>query len=312
MNLTYLRSLLLPAFAMVFFVSTSLEAHATSQPKAFSTIEKQFAALEASSGGRIGVSAIDTANHQRIQYRADERFPMGCTSKVMGVAAILKKSMKDKSLLQQRIQYKKEDLVTWSPVTEKHVAEGMTVSELCAAALTQSDNTAMNLLLKPLKGLQGMNNFARSLQDKTFRADHDWPAEALSGGPGNVYDSSTPQAMASSLQKLTQGSVLAMPQREQLLAWMKANSTGDARIRAGVPKGWIVADKTGTGSNYGSTNDIAVIWPPHCSPIIVAIYFTMDHNKAANKRDDMVEYATRIVLNSLAEHNACIRLRSIH
>lgn len=272
------------------------------------SVQKKLAALEASANGRIGISAFNTANNMRLEYRAEERFPMGCTSKVMGVAAILKKSMTDNQLLQQKVTYKKEDLLSWAPITKKHVTDGMTISQLCAAAITVSDNTAMNLLVKKLGGLKAVNAFARSIGDNTFRLDNWWPKEAMSGGAGNLYDSSTPNAMEKSLQQLVLGDVLARSQRQQLQTWLIDDIIGKARIRAGVPKGWTVGDKTGTGFYYGTTNDIGIIWPPQCAPIVVAIYFT-GNNKNMPKREDVLASATNIVLKEFAQTDQCIKAK---
>lgn len=252
--------------------------------------------LEQSTGGRLGIAAVNTENGKHFEYRTNERFPMGCTSKVMGVAAILKMSMQDKNLLNERIKYTEKDLETWAPITKKHLTTGMTVTELCAAAISYSDNTAMNLLTKKLGGPQGINNFARAIGDQSYKLDHWWPDEAFSG-PDNK-DSSTPGSMTKSLQKLALGDALASTQRSLLLTWMKANTTGDARIRAGVPTGWLVADKTGTGAIYGTTNDIAVVWPPNHSPIVLTIFYT-NLDKKAPKRDDIVAKATVLVLQEL-------------
>lgn len=297
-------------FTLSFFAFTNAFANIPTQLQQTSAkkILIKLTELEEASGGRIGVSAINMANGMRLQYHAEERFPMGCTSKVMGVAAILKKSMEDKGLLQEKVRYKKDDLVSWSPMTGKHLNEGMTVAQLCEAAITLSDNSAMNLLVKKMGGLQAMNAFARSIDDQFFRVDNDWPKEALSGGPGNLYDSSTPAAMEKSLQQLAFGNVLTPSLREQLLAWLKSNTTGDARIRAGVPKGWIVADKTGTGSNYGTTNDIGIIWPPQCAPIVMAIYFTQNKKEAA-KQEEVIASTTRILVDEFAGTDQCIKAR---
>ncbi|HVT62807.1 MAG TPA: class A beta-lactamase, partial [Legionellaceae bacterium] len=201
------------------------------------SIQKQLAALEGASKGRIGVYAINMANNSHLGYRANERFPTGCTSKVIGVATILNKSMHNNALLSQKISYSKKDLTNWNPITEKYLSSGMTVAQLCAAAISYSDNTAMNLLVKKMGGLDQMTHFAHALGNTSFRQDNGWPEEAYSGGKGNVKDSATPKDMAKSLQKLAFTDVLAKPQREQLITWLKANTTGDFRIRAGLPKG---------------------------------------------------------------------------
>ncbi|MBX9840144.1 MAG: serine hydrolase [Silvanigrellaceae bacterium] len=109
--------------------------------------------LEKSTEGRIGISAINTADNSQLEYRAEERFAFCSTFKLIGVAAILKQSMTNKNLLQEKINYKKEDLIAHSPLTEKHISDGMQIEELCKATITTSDNGAINLLMKKIGGL---------------------------------------------------------------------------------------------------------------------------------------------------------------
>jgi beta-lactamase class A len=228
------------------------------------------ARLEKESGGRLGVAAFNTADGRQLLHRADERFPLCSTFKMMLAAAVL---ARDPSLLDKRLRYEKSDLVPHSPVTGKHVAEGMTVEALCEATLQYSDNTAANLLMKQIGGPTAVTAYARSIGDSEFRLDR-WETELNSAIPGDLRDTTTPQAMAKSLQKLVMGEALPLHCRRQLKDWMIGNTTGAARIRAGVPAGWIVADKTGAG-DYGTVNDIAVIWPPGRPPILLAVYVTL-------------------------------------
>ncbi|NNM59464.1 MAG: class A beta-lactamase [Legionellales bacterium] len=287
---------------LLFFISTIIFAKNTQNQ----SIQEKLATLEASSGGRLGISAIDTANNMHIQYHATDRFPMCSTFKVMDVAAILKKSERNPHLLQQTITYTKSDIVgPWNPVTEKHLASGMSVSDLCEAATTQSDDTAANLLMKQVGDPQAVTAFARSIGDNTFRLDR-WEPELNTAIPGDLRDTTTPEAMTISLQKLVFGNALALPQREQLQTWLKGTTTGHFRIRAGVPKGWIVGDKTGGGNDYGVTNDIGVIWPPHCSPIVVTIFFTQN-KKDAPHREDIVASATRILISEFERTDQCLK-----
>jgi beta-lactamase class A len=264
------------------------------------SIENKLKNLESSTEGRLGIYAINTENGHVIEYRSDEAFPMGCTSKVMGVSALLKKSMSDPSLLSTKVKYSKENLENWSPVTEKYVSEGMTIQDLCAASISYSDNTAMNLLLKPLGGVQGINEFARSIGNLSFRQDNDWPLEAYSGGINNLKDSSTPKAMVESLRKLTMGNILDKYQRDLLIAWLIDAKTESARgrIRAGVPNSWTVANKTGTGAKYGSTNDLAIIWPLKHEPLLIGVYYTTN-NQNSVKREDVVSAATKLAVEEL-------------
>ena len=256
------------------------------------SIQEKLVALEVSSGGRIGVSAINTASNQRIQYRADEDFALQSTVKVLVVSAILKQSMTVPSLLQQKIMYTKKDLVEWAPITEKHLVNGMKIGELCEAAIRYSDGTAMNLLVKRLGGPDRVTAFARSIGDNTFKfyrlKDEDYH-----------IITSTPAAMQKNLQQLVLGVTLGQNQREQLKSWLIKNTTGNLRIRAGVPKDWIVGDKTGSGSSYGITNDIAVIWPPKSPPIVVAIYFSTQNEKDTSHHVNVIASATRILISAL-------------
>ena len=229
--------------------------------------------LESASGGRLGVCVLDTATGARHAYRGDERFPMCSTFKALAAAAVLAQVDAGKEQLSRRISFDASALVTYSPVTEKHVDGGMTLAEICDAAVTLSDNTAGNLLLAALGGPAGLTAFLRSLGDQFTRLDRNEPTlnEAL---PDDPRDTTTPNAMASTLQALVLGTkALSAPSREQLTAWLIANKTGDTRLRAGFAKGWRIGDKTGTGAR-GTNNDVAVVWPPNKAPIVIAGYLT--------------------------------------
>jgi beta-lactamase class A len=285
------RTLLLALATMPLFAG-----HASAAP-ALDHALARLKALEADSGGRLGVAALDTGNGAALLHRADERFPFCSSFKMMLAAAILDRSRRDPTLLARRVPIHKTDLVSHSPITKDFLAEGMTVDALCDATIRYSDNAAANLLIKILGGPGGVTAFARSIGDTAFRLDR-WETMLNSAIPGDARDTTTPAAMMNSLRKLALGEALAAPGRALLVDWLKRNTTGDTRIRAGVPAGWIVGDKTGTGA-YGTTNDIGVLWPPGRASIVVALYFTQpDEN--AEARSDVLAAATRIVVAALA------------
>ncbi|GLX64929.1 beta-lactamase [Proteus vulgaris] len=256
------------------------------------TIEEQLSTLEKYSQGRLGVALINTEDNSQITYRGEERFAMASTSKVMAVAAILKESEKQAGLLDKNIIITKSDLVAYSPITEKHLATGMSLAQLSAATLQYSDNTAMNKILDYLGGPSKVTQFARSINDVTYRLDRKEP-ELNTAIHGDPRDTTSPIAMAKSLQALTLGDALGQSQRQQLVTWLKGNTTGDHSIKAGLPKHWIVGDKTGSG-DYGTTNDIAVIWPKNHAPLILVVYFTQQEQDAKYRKDIIVK-ATEIV-----------------
>jgi len=258
---------------------------------------QQLAALEARSGGRLGVSALDTGSGKRLEWRAQERFPFCSTFKLIAVSALLHRAAGQPGLLDRQIAYTQKDLAPYSPISEKHVAEGMTLAALSAAALQYSDNTAANLILRELGGPAAVTRFARDIGDTRFRLDR-WETALNSALPKDTRDTTTPAAMAQSLERLLLGEALDKASRQQLVDWMLGNTTGAARIRAGVGSDWRVADKTGTG-DYGTSNDVGVLWPPTGAPIVLAIYFTQPQAKA-KPRNDVLADATRIVVGAFS------------
>jgi beta-lactamase class A len=172
----------------------------------------------------------------------------------------------------------------------------MTLGALCAAAIEQSDNTAGNLLLDAIGGPSGLTNFVRALGDSTTRLDRKEP-ELNSAMPGDERDTTTAAGMVASMRQLLVGTTLSPSSRQQLEAWLQANETGAAMIRAGVPKGWVVGDKTGRGAN-GATNDIAILYPPARGPILLAIYSAGSQATASDCVAAIAE-VSKVVVESL-------------
>ena len=252
--------------------------------------------LEAGSDGRIGLVLQDAQGAPLLQHRAGERFPLCSTFKMMLTACVLQKSAGDAALLGRHVDYDKHVLMHHSPVTEKHLSRGMSVRELCAAAMEYSDGTAANLLLDAVGGPKAVTAYARGQGDPDFNLVN-YEGHLAFGEAGDDTDTTTPQAMAQSLHRLILADALPAQERGQLLAWMRANKTGGKRIRAGVPVGWLVADKTGSG-DYGATNDVAVLHPPGKPPVVLAIYFRQ-RRKDAPLRDDVVAAAARLAVAAL-------------
>jgi len=289
------RSLLLAAaMAPIVGVLNACTSPRSSAPSGYA--DTPFAELEQTAGGRLGVFALDTSTGQRVQHRATELFPFCSTFKVMLSAAILAQSVERPLFMQQQVTYHQADLVSYSPVTERHVGTGMSVAELCRATLQYSDNTAANLLMKSIGGPSAVTAFANSIGDADFRLDR-WEPELNTAIPGDRRDTTTPAAMAASLRLLAFGDALPAQQRATLVEWLRGNTTGDKRIRAGVPSGWQVGDKTGTG-DYGTTNDVGVLWPQSRAPIVLAVYYTQARPDAKAK-DEVIALATRIAVAAL-------------
>jgi beta-lactamase class A len=251
------------------------------------------AAIEARTGGRLGVAVGDTGSGKRILHRAQERFPMCSTFKFLLAAAVLSRVDAGKERLDRFVTYRPTDLVFHAPVTGAHLRDGgMVVSALCQAAIQFSDNTAANLLLATLGGPKGWTAFARSLSDATSRLDRIEPA-LNSALPGDPRDTTTPAAMLADMGKILLGNVLKHESHQRLQDWMIANTTGAHRLRAGLPASWRAGDKTGTGAN-GASNDIAILWPPGRAPILACVYFVAS-KETDEARDEAIANIGRLV-----------------
>jgi beta-lactamase class A len=228
-----------------------------------------FAAIEARTGGRLGVVAL--GDGRTLQYRPHERFLLCSTFKVVLAAQALRAVDAGQQALERHLAFDANDLLNWAPVTSKRLGEGgMPLGDLCAAAVQYSDNTAANVLLRALGGPPATTRLLRALGDPVTRLDRPEPG-LNSPGPDPAMDTTTPAAMAHTLRKLLLGDALTPASRERLTAWLLGNTTGDRRLRAGLPPGWRAAEKTGTGDG-GRFADVGVLYPPDRPPIVIAAF----------------------------------------
>ncbi|TPG51826.1 class A beta-lactamase [Roseomonas nepalensis] len=242
-------------------------------PGAAGGFEAAVRAAEREAGGRLGVAVLDTGTGARAAWRGGERFPVASTFKLLLAAAVLQRVEAGREGLDRRVPIAAADLVDHAPVTGRRVGpEGMSVRELLEATMVWSDNPAANLLLPSVGGPEGLTRAARGWGDEGFRLDR-WETALGEGRPGDPRDTTTPAAMLLSLERLLVGEVLSGPMRDLLVGWMVGSRTGDAKIRAGLPPGWACGDKTGA-AGHGTSNDVAVVWPPGRAPVLVAAYLT--------------------------------------
>jgi beta-lactamase class A len=249
-------------------------------------------AIEAGLKGRLGVAVLDTQTGERVRHRGAERFAMCSTFKWLAAAAVLKRADAGEESLDRLVRFGPEEIVAHSPATGARVREGMTLAALCEATVTLSDNTAGNLILKAIGGPAGFTAFARSIGDPVTRLDR-WEPGLNEARPGDPRDTTSPDAMAATLRRLVLDDALSPGSRDRLAGWLAASKTGDARLRAGVPKDWRVGDKTGTGHN-GTANDVGVIWPPGRRPLVVTVFITQTKAPLAERNAAIAEVARAV------------------
>jgi beta-lactamase class A len=260
------------------------------------TMEK-FEQLEKEYDARLGVYAIDTGTKETVEFREDERFAYTSTSKALATAVLLKQN--PISVLEEIRTFTNEDIVTYSPITEDFVNKGMSLGKIAEAAMQYSDNTAGNLLFEELGGPDGFEKALRESGDTITMADRIEPDlnEAI---PGDSRDTSTPKALATTLEVFGISEYLPADKQEIFTNWLKGNTTGDSLIRAGVPEGWEVGDKSGAGG-YGTRNDIAIVWPPNREPIIIAIMSSRNEENASFN-DELIAKATKVIAQAYSNN----------
>jgi beta-lactamase class A len=252
-------------------------------------------ALESTYAARLGVHAVSPRTGQTIGYRPDDRFAFASTIKALSAGAVLDDL--DRSGLRVRVRWTAADLVDYSPVTARHVEDGLTVREVIVAALTSSDNTAGNLLMRIVDGPAGLQSRLRALGDDTISVDRTEPL-LNSATPGDLRDTTTPRALASTFASYVLGDALPVPDRQLLYRSLARSTTGEGLVRAGVPAAWQVADKSGTGG-YGTRNDVAVVRPPGEAAWVIAVMSTRA-SRGAEPSDALVADATRLIAAELS------------
>lgn len=299
MPLPHVQRTALAALVLVSLTACAAEAPAPAPavpaPSSTATAPRaDFAPLEREFDARLGVYAVDAGTGRELAHRADERFGYASTHKAFSSAAVLQRTSVEG--LAKVLKYTRADLQENSPVTEKHVETGVSLRDAMDAALRYSDNTAANLLFRELGGPQGLAEALRGIGDTTTHVDRIEPG-LNDLAPGDIRDTSTPRAMATSLRAFTLGDALPPEKRQILTDMMRANQTGAAVIRAGTPAGWTVADKTGTGE-YATRNDIAVVWPPGRAPIVLVVM--SDKKTEHTDHDDrLIAEAAKLAFSAL-------------
>lgn len=257
-------------------------------------IQDAIHAAESRLGARVGAAIVDTGSNRAWFHRADERFAMASTSKVLACAALLKGGPR---LMDKQAAILEDDLQSYSPVTKAMVGKQVSASELCAITMRTSDNTAVNKVLEVLGGPPSVTAFVRTTGDQVTRLDRNEPS-LNEGLPGDPRDTTTPRAMSGTLRELVLGSALDVQARSQLTEWLRSNEVGGPLLRAGIPADWSIADRTGAGG-FGTRGVVAVMWPPGQEPVVAAIYLT-ETDASMDERNAAIRDIGRAIANEVS------------
>lgn len=249
--------------------------------------------LEQEYAVRLGVAALDTGDGAEVAHREGVRFGFASTIKAFVAAAFLAEVPAGERDRVVRWTPDEVEAAGYSPVAEQ--TDRLPLAALAEASVRESDNTATNLVLREIGGPAGLTAVLRGLGDRTTRSVEEEPA-LNEIEPGSTDDTSTPAALATSLRAVLEGDLLSPADRETWLGWMSGNATGDTLVRAGAPRGWEVADKSGGAG--GLRHDLAIVTPPGRAPIVLAV-MSETRDPEAEYDDAVVAAAARVVLEAL-------------
>lgn len=291
------RTLLIGAGALTFGGMAPGACTRATAPKAAEpvAIDLDLSALEARHGGRLGVSVLTEG--KRADWRGDERFVYCSTFKMYLAAATLLRVQAGQERLDRAVPVTQADMIPHAPITQPAVGSTLTIEQLMKGTVEVSDNPAANILIREMGGLEPFRAFYRGLGDDSTRVDRLEPEMNRQDGD---KDTITPDQSVQNIQRLlvAADTPLDAASKTLLMRWLVDTPTGQGRIKAGVPAGWTVAHKTGTGG-YGPVNDIGLILPPNAAPIAIAVYFHATKDSTDAQREAAVADATRQALKAL-------------
>lgn len=286
------RTLLIGAGAMAVAGCARPAEPATAAP---AVLDLDLSALEARHGGRLGVSVASEG--RRAAWRGDERFVYCSTFKMYLAAATLLRVQAGQERLDRAIPVTQADMISHAPVTQPAVGSTLTIEQLMKATVEVSDNPAANILIREMGGLESLRAFYRGIGDDSTRVDR---LELELNVADDGKDTITPDQSVRNIQRLLidVDTPLSPESKALLMRWLVDSPSGPGRIKAGVPAGWTVAHKTGTGG-YGPVNDIGLILPPNGAPIAIAVYFHATKDSTDAQREAVIADATRLALKAL-------------
>lgn len=254
-------------------------------------------ALEARHGGRIGVAALDIGHAAALTWRGGERFVYCSTFKMYLAAATFLRVQAGQERLDRAIPITRADMVNHAPTTEPAIGSTLTIEQLMEGTVGLSDNPAANILIREMGGIEALRAFYRGIGDESTTVDRLEPEmNRLDGDKDTILPVQSVRNMERLL--VSANTPLNAESKALLTRWMVDTPTGPGRIKAGVPAGWTVAHKTGTGG-YGPVNDIGVLTPPSGKPVVLAIYYHATRDSAPDVREGVIAEATRLALKAL-------------
>ena len=269
------------------------------------TLTERFAAIAATSGGRMGVCAQGLEDGRLEQLNGDERFPMQSVYKLPIAMAILDGVERKTLTLDRRVRLTRRDMTDvrfHSPLRDRYPQGGieLSVRDLIRAAIVDSDGVASDALYALVGGGARVTAYVRALgiRDMVVVATE---REMSSDEMAQYRNYATPRAAAALLRALVEGRGVSAAARHLLLDDLAASTPGPDRIKGQLPPGTAVAHKTGTDATRNgltrATNDIGIVSLPNGHHLAIAI-FVKDSTSDEATRERAIAAAARAAFDA--------------
>ena len=286
--------------------------------------------------GVVGIAVADVGTGAVVGFNADAPLPQQSVSKLWVSLTALDLVDRGKLDLAEPVIVRRQDLTLFhQPIREIVKAKGQFVTtyrELMLRAITQSDNTANDMILRRIGGPEAVNRFIakHGLQGVAFGTDERTKQSAIAGLTwhpayaigrtfydardavpdaerraafeaylANPIDGATASGMAEALAQLVRGKLLSKPSTELLVGIMNKTRSGPRRLKGGLAPGWAIAHKTGTGQVFAGEqsgyNDVGILFSPEGRHYAVAVMIQRTRASYA-ERMGMMQAVTRAVI----------------
>jgi beta-lactamase class A len=235
-----------------------------------------------SARGNVGVAVMGVDNNDTLSFNGDCKFPMFSVVKLPLALTVLNRVDKGVFSLDQQIYVQKDDLLpdTWSPLQKKYPQGdiSITLGDLIAYTVAESDNNGCDILLRMVGGPQTVDRYVHDLGVAEM-AIAVTEQEMHKNWRLHERNWSSPSAMAKLLSLFFQQRILSTKSTEYLWQTMVKTSTGPGRIKGLLPDGTIVAHKTGSsGTNIDgttlATNDAGIVVLPNGTHVVIVVFVT--------------------------------------
>lgn len=238
----------------------------------------------------IGVALLAADGNILFEYQGNRAFPLNSTHKAFVCGIALDLTENNALSLTKKLPITPKDIVNYSPITQHKTA--MNLTALCSAAVSYSDNTAANLIVKQIGGVKAVSDYFKRqglTQTRLDRLEPDMNRDNLKKG----LDLTTPIEAAQLLHQFIFGALLNDTSKMQLTQWMLDDQVANDLLRSTLPQGWKIADKTGAGSD-GARSIISVFWKPDGSAYLLSIYLTNTQATMAQRNQAIAEIGKTI------------------